>query len=270
MDTDTERAKAGYGGTVDMFGIPISNIDLAGACDRIEARIKHRTPGYVVTTNVNHVCLCHRDEVFRGAYENAFLALADGVPLIWASWLLGRPLRKKLSGSDLVPWLSKFAAEKNFSIFLLGGTPGTADETAKILQKRHPNLKIAGVHCPPYGFEKDPEEQAKIMEILHAAKPDLLFVALGSPKQELWMRENYQAIDVPVSIGVGATFDFISGRIRRAPALVQQLGFEWGWRLAMEPRRLWRRYLVEDTLFFRLLWQEFRKGRRATAPHSEQ
>lgn len=253
-----------------MFGISISNIDFDGVCDRIESRIAHRTPGYVVTTNVNHVCLCHRDGVFRAAYEDAFLAITDGVPLIWASWLLGRPLRKKLSGSDLVPWLSEFAAKKNHSVFLLGGTPGTAHETAGTLQRKNPNLQIAGVHCPPYGFEHDPEELQRTLEKIQAAKPDILFVALGSPKQELWMQKHYQTIDVPVSIGVGATFDFISGRVKRAPAPLQQLGFEWLWRLAMEPRRLWRRYLMEDTLFFKLLWQEFRKGRRAAASQSEQ
>jgi N-acetylglucosaminyldiphosphoundecaprenol N-acetyl-beta-D-mannosaminyltransferase len=250
---------------IELFNVPISPLTFDQVCDRAAHWIEQREPGFIVTPNVQHVCLCDRMPEFRAAYDHAFLSLADGVPIVWASRLFGAPLPQKLSGSDMVPRLSAFASERGYSVFFLGGTPGTAEKAVEILLARHPSLKIAGMYCPPYGFEKDPAANDATIAAVNAARPDICFVALGSPKQELWMLNNYTRLGVPICVGVGAAFDMLSGRIRRAPEWLQNAGLEWLWRLSQEPRRLWRRYLVEDLVFFKLLWREYTKRRRAAA-----
>jgi len=229
-------------------------------------RVQARTPGYIVTPNVNHVCLLQRDAAFREAYTSAFLALPDGVPIMWAARLFGRPLPQKLSGSDLVPELTAFAAQSGMSVYFLGGLPGSAEKAVARLQQQHPALQVAGVYCPPFGFERDPDALELTLARVDAAKPDLCFIALGSPKQELFMHRYHRRMGATVCVGVGAAFDMLSGRVQRAPRWLQASGMEWLWRLAQEPRRLWRRYLVEDTLFFRLLWREWLRQRRARLP----
>ncbi len=272
MGTEAESKKrpaAELPDTVILFDIAMANMSFEEACTRIEARVASGEPGYVVTPNVDHVCLCHRSDEFRETYRHAFLRLPDGVPIMWTSRLAGVPLRRKLSGSDLLPRLCARAAEGGFSVFFLGGAPGTADKTAEILTRRHPSLKVAGTDCPNFGFEKDPEALRRTIDRVRSAQPGVCFVALGSPKQELWMMRHYAELEVPVCIGVGATFDFISGRVRRAPAAVQNMGLEWFWRLMQEPRRLWRRYLVHDTIFLKLVWNELRKDYRSHFPESQ-
>ncbi len=239
-----------------LFGVHMTSLDFEGVCVRIAERVRAKQPGFIVTPNVNHVCTCERDPAFHAAYVRAFLALPDGMPIILASRLLGTPLKQKLSGSDMVPALCGFAAREGFSVFFFGGTPGTAERTAEIMVERNPGLRVAGHHCPDYGFEHDPTKLASALDAVRAAQPDLCFVALGSPKQEFWMDTHANELGPTIYMGVGATFDFISGRVRRAPRWIQKTGFEWLWRIAMEPRRLWRRYLVEDMVFFRIFGRE--------------
>lgn len=252
--------------TVELFNITFSKVTLRDVFGQLDQRIAAAEPGFIVTPNVNHICMCHRDSQFREAYRKAFLALPDGVPVMWASRLFQKPLPEKLSGSDMVPILSEYAAAKGYSVYFLGGTPGTADQTASILKDAHPALNVAGCYCPPYGFENDPVENQRVLDLLRAAQPQICFVAFGSPKQELWLGRYFEETGVPVSIGVGASFDFISGRIRRAPVWIQHAGGEWLWRLAMEPRRLWRRYLVHDMVFVKIFLREvLRQARHAKA-----
>jgi N-acetylglucosaminyldiphosphoundecaprenol N-acetyl-beta-D-mannosaminyltransferase len=239
-----------------LFGIPFSQVTLAELCSAVLARVRSGEPGFIVTPNVDHVCRFHRDPEFRAHYERAFLVVPDGVPLLWSARLLGRPLRQKLSGSDLVPALCRFAAAEGLSVFFLGGRPGAAERSAERLATLYPDLNIAGTLSPPMGFEET--ENNSVLETLRTAQPDLCFVALGSPKQEAWMDRNLPNSGVKVMIGVGAGLDFASGLVKRAPRLVQRSGFEWLWRLAHEPRRLWRRYLVYDLFFFVLVWRELR------------
>lgn len=248
---------------VEVFGLRMTTRDFDGVCDRIRERILARQTGFVVTPNVNHVCICERDPDFRSVYRQAFLSLPDGVAVMLGARLLGRPLRHKLSGSDMVPALCAFAAREGFSVFFLGGVPGTAERSAQIMADQNPGLRVAGYYCPEYGFEKDPETLERANSVVRAASPDLCFVGLGSPKQELWMSAHGESAGAIVYLGIGGTFDFISGRVRRAPRLMQQIGFEWLWRVTMEPRRLWHRYFVEDLLFFEILWREILAQRRA-------
>ena len=248
---------------VELFGIRFDNLNLDEFLERIDQRIEARIPGSIVTPNTDHICRLHRSPEFLHAYEQAAFTLADGVPLMWASWLLRKPLKQKLSGSDLVPILCEHAAKKGYSVYFLGGAPGTAEKSAVFMQRKFPGLRVAGIDCPKYGFEQIPEKEQAVVDRLRELKPDICFIALGSPKQEFFMQRHVETSGVPAVLGVGGAFDFVSGRIRRAPRWIQTIGFEWLWRLCQEPRRLWHRYLVEDMLIFRIFWRELMKQRRA-------
>ena len=251
-----------------LFNITISNLKFEQFCEQINDHIKQGQHGYVLTPNVNHVCLCHRDPHFHEIYQHALHAIPDGTPIMWAASLLGTPLHEKLSGSDMVPKLSAYAAKNDLSVYFLGGSPGTAEQTAKALKIKHPKLTIAGTDCPAYGFEKDPRLLQETIDKVSLAKPHICFIALGSPKQEYFMYQHQNELGAAITIGVGASFDFMAGRIKRAPYWLQSIGLEWFWRLAMEPRRLWKRYLVEDVIFFKLLWNEFKKHKHPNASQS--
>ena len=252
--------------SAEIFNIRLSRVSLEDVKRIFADRIERRIPGFVVTPNVDHVCLCYHNPRFREAYSRAFLHFTDGTPVLWAARLFGEEIPEKLSGSDMLPVLSEWAAMQGYSIFLLGGTPGTADKSAEVLRERFPGLRIAGVNCPPYGFEDDPRKIQEVIDHLRAARPDICFVGLGAPKQELFMNHYRDAAGVPVMMGVGGSFDFVAGRTRRAPGWIQDLGVEWLWRLSMDPRRLWRRYLVDDMVFFKLLYLEFNRRLRRFLP----
>jgi N-acetylglucosaminyldiphosphoundecaprenol N-acetyl-beta-D-mannosaminyltransferase len=192
-------------------------------------------------------------------YRSAWLSLPDGMSLVWASRLLGTPLPEKVSGIDLFQEVSAAAAGTGLRIFLLGGRPGAAEQAARVVEARHPGLRIAGTCCPPVGFESDPAEAERVLAAVRDAAPHILFVALGAPKQELWMYENREALGVPVALGVGATFDFVAGMIRRAPKWMQTRGLEWMYRAATEPRRLGRRYLVTTPRFIWIFLKQYRQ-----------
>ncbi len=238
---------------VDICGVMVDRVRLEELLDCAMIRVKRRNPGYIVTPNADHVCLYHHDEAFRRAYLEASFVVPDGVPLLWSGRLLGTPLIQRLNGTDLVHAICKRAAAEGRSIFLLGAAEGVPAQAAAKLKSLYPGLLVAGMHSPPMGFEKSAEEKAAILERLRAAAPDICFTAVGSPKQEIWMWQHCQESGVPLMIGVGASLDFIAGNKRRAPHVFQKAGLEWLWRLCTEPRRLWRRYLVDDMFFFVLL-----------------
>jgi len=213
-------------------------------------------PEYVVTPNAQHVLTFQKDAYFRDIYHKAFLVVPDGVPLLWAAKLLKTPLNGRVNGTDLFEQLCAIAADKDLKVFLLGGRPRAADKAAQVLQSRHPTLNIAGTYCPPYGFEADAEELAKINRIIKIAAPHILFVGLGAPKQEYWIYANYKEVGVPISIGIGVSFELVSGMVTRAPVWMQKIGLEWFFRLMMEPRRLWQRYLIGNALFVWLVLKQ--------------
>lgn len=255
---------------VVLFGIPFSHVSLDDLCTAIRTRVSSGKPGFVVTPNVDHVCRFHRDAAFRSVYANAFLIVPDGVPLLWSARLMRRPLREKLSGSDLVPEVCAYAAVHGLSVFFLGGRPGAAEGTAKKLSAKNPDLKVAGALAPSDGFERSPESNAAVLRTLREANADICFVALGSPKQETWMDAHIEQSGVGVMLGIGAGLDFAAGLVKRAPKPIQTMGLEWLWRLAIEPRRLWRRYLIYDLLFFTLMWRELRgRNQESTTGSSE-
>ncbi len=241
---------------INLCGVDIHNVSLGQTIQAFERLILARRPASVVTPNVDHIVKFQKDAEFRKVYEDAALVLADGVPILWAARFLGEPLREKVSGSDLFPKLCEVAAQKGWRLFFLGGREKAAAHAAEALLKRHPNLNVVGIYSPPHGFEKDDVKNAQIVAMIKEARPDILFIGLGAPKQEKWAQRFKDAYDVPVSIGIGASFDFVAGIVLRAPVWMQRVGLEWFWRLMMEPHRLWRRYLVDDLAFFGLVFDQ--------------
>lgn len=255
-------AAARFAPEIDLLGVRVANITFDDLCLLLRRWVDERSVHCVFTPNVDHIVRCERDEAFRTAYEQASLRVVDGMILMWAARLLGKPVVAKLSGSDLVPQLSEIAAREGYRVFLFGAAPGVADEAAARLQAQYPGLVVAGTYSPPMGFERDGDENEKAIEAVRSADADLLFVALGSPKQEIWMARHRDALGVPLMMGIGATLDFVSGRVRRAPIWMQNTGLEWLWRLVQEPRRLWRRYLIEDSGFIGMFLREWLRAMR--------
>jgi N-acetylglucosaminyldiphosphoundecaprenol N-acetyl-beta-D-mannosaminyltransferase len=247
---------------VKLFGVGIDNLSLPELLGLVEERVASGEPGFIVTPNVDHLRLLSMNERLRAAYRHSWLRLADGTAVLWSARLLGTPLKEKLSGSDLIYDLCDLAARKGFSVFLLGGAPGVADQAAVNLKARYPGLTVAGTHCPPLGFENDPEADQASVQVVRESGAGLCFVALGTPKQENWCARHVSEAATPVLIGCGASVDFAAGVQRRAPRWVQRAGMEWVWRMAMEPRRLFRRYVLQDTPFMvRALWASLRRGK---------
>jgi N-acetylglucosaminyldiphosphoundecaprenol N-acetyl-beta-D-mannosaminyltransferase len=239
----------------------IDSVSFIEVVDEICSKCKNKITTYVVTPNVDHIIQLQKDSEFRKAYDAASLVLSDSMPLMWAAKFLGTPLKEKISGSDLFPKLCEVASEKGYKLFFLGGRQGAALKASEVLRKKYPSIQIAGVYAPPFGFEGDETENNKIIKMIKVADPDILFVGLGAPKQEKWIYKHYKELNVPVSIGIGVTFEFVSGMVKRAPLWMQKAGLEWFWRLMMEPKRLWKRYLIDDMKFFWLvLRQKFGKG----------
>jgi len=242
---------------VKIAGVAIDNLTMTEAFESIESLIHRREPTFVVTPNVDHIVKLQHNEAFRAAYRDAGLVLVDSMILMWGARFLKTPLKEKVSGSDLFPRFCEVAARKSYRLFFLGGREGAAPRAAEILRERHRGLQVQ-TYCPPMGFENSDSENRKIIQMIRDYQPDVLFVGVGAPKQELWMHRFHKDCAVPVSIGVGASFDFVAGYVRRAPVLLQKTGFEWAWRLLAEPRRMYRRYLIEDPKFFMLLWHQRR------------
>jgi N-acetylglucosaminyldiphosphoundecaprenol N-acetyl-beta-D-mannosaminyltransferase len=245
---------------VNLVGVEIDNVDRAEALERISALVRERRPSLVVTPNVDHLVNLQGDPEFREIYRNAALVLTDGVPLLWAASFLGTPIREKLSGSDIFDDICRLAAERAFRVFFMGGREGAAVAASELMRRAHPGLQVVGVYSPPFGFERDAAESARIDSMLTDAQPDILLLGLGAPKQEKWAARNSPRLGIPVTVGIGITFEYTAGMVRRAPVWMQRVGLEWLFRLLMEPGRLWKRYLLSDPRFFWLVLKQ-RLGR---------
>jgi N-acetylglucosaminyldiphosphoundecaprenol N-acetyl-beta-D-mannosaminyltransferase len=217
----------------------------------IEALVDAGRGGSVFTPNVDHVVKAETNEAFRKAYDDVSLSFADGMPLVWVSPLLGSPLPERVAGSDLLMPLLEMAARRKWRVYLLGGAPGVAPWVADMLTNK---MGINVVGWDDSRIQSDGSDPTGgSVERASAARPDLIFVALGPPKQELWIHRSLDAVRPAVALGVGASLDFIAGKYKRAPAWMGKYGLEWAYRLSQEPRRLWRRYLVEGPRFFSIV-----------------
>ena len=238
----------------------VDNVTEEEAIRHIEECIKDRKIGFVVTPNVDQIVMMEKNLYFREICDNAELSVVDGHPLLWIAKWYKRPIKEKICGSDLMPHLCRIAAEKGYKIFLLGAAEGIAAKAADILKEQNPGLIIAGTYSPPFGFEKDQAELDKINRILKESEADMLFVGMGAPKQSVFIYENMDKYQIPMSFCVGATIDFIAGEQTRAPRWMTDHGLEWLYRLFKEPKRMFKRYIINDTKIIGLAWK-YRKVR---------
>jgi N-acetylglucosaminyldiphosphoundecaprenol N-acetyl-beta-D-mannosaminyltransferase len=243
----------------NLFGIDFDNISMSQAVQQIKNMIDNKSNGYVVTPNVDHIVRLQTDNKFREIYLHADLVLTDGKPIIWASRFLRKPIKEKISGSDIFPKLCELSARFGYRVFLLGAAEGVAAEAAERLKKKYSGLNVVGTYSPKYGFEGDRVELNKIFDKINSVHPDILIVGLGSPKQEYFIYDNLSNLNVPVSLGLGASLDFEAGNIRRAPKWMQQYGLEWLFRITQDPIRLLPRYL-KDLKFIHIVLSTRKNG----------
>lgn len=231
---------------IKFMNTDIDNLTMGETLNEIDKLIQKKNCSYVVTPNVDHIVRLEKDEELQKVYKNASLILTDGKPLIWISKWYKTPIKEKISGSDLFPKVCELAANKNYTMYLLGAAEGVADTAAKNLMQKYKGLNIVGTYSPPFGFEKDKKELDKIKEQIQKVHPDILIVGLGCPKQEKFMYHHCKELGVPISFGLGASIDFEAGNIKRAPKWMSNHGLEWLYRFSKEPKRLFKRYFVDD------------------------
>ncbi len=247
--------------TKDSFefsGVKICRIKKANLMSLIEEHIENKEKLQICATPVYALVLMQRDIEFRNA-NNSSISIADGMPLVWISKLFKKPIPERIAGADLFEEMCRISSDKGYKFFFLGSTEETLAKIFSNLKERFPSLKIVGAHSPPFKNEFNEEENLEIINKINDARPDILWVGMTAPKQEKWIYRNLDKLDVKVAIGIGAVFDFVAGRVKRAPKWMQRSGLEWFWRLIHEPRRLWKRYLIGNTVFMWLLIRELIK-----------
>ncbi len=232
----------------NILGVGISALNMDLACRAVAERIAARRPSYVCISTVHCVMEAQRNPRYRQILNNSFLTTPDGMPLVWVSRLQGRAEVSRVYGPDLM--LALFAASETagYRHYLYGGAEGVPEALAARLRERYPRAQVVGTYSPPFR-ELTPEEDAEIVRRINDSGADIVWVGLGTPKQDYWMAEHDGRLAAPVMLGVGAAFDFHAGRKRQAPRWMQRSGLEWLFRLLTEPRRLWYRYLVYNPLF---------------------
>ena len=230
----------------------IDNLTMQEALETIDALIQENKNAYVVTPNVDHIVQLETNKELQDVYANASLILTDGKPLLWIAKWYGTPIKEKISGSDLFTLLCDMAAKKGYSMFFLGAAEGVAAKAADNLMNKYKGLQVIGTYSPPYGFENDSSEMNKIDAMIKKARPDILIVGLGCPKQEKFIYNNYKKLGVPISLGLGASLDFEAGNIKRAPKWMANHGLEWLFRITQDPKRLMKRYLINEMKIFKL------------------
>jgi N-acetylglucosaminyldiphosphoundecaprenol N-acetyl-beta-D-mannosaminyltransferase len=240
--------------------VPIHPVDMSGALARVDDFIHARAPHYNIAINAAKIVEFQDDEALRDAISEAHLLTADGQAVVWAARLLGQPVPARVAGTDLMQALLAHAAQRRYSVYLLGAKQEVVRACAETAQKEHPALRIAG-YRNGY-FRRDDEPQ--VVAAIRAAQPDILFLGFGTPAKEYFMHRHYRALGVPFVMGVGGSFDVYAGLVARAPRWMQRAGLEWAFRLAQEPRRMWKRYLVGNTRFIWIILRELLvRGRRS-------
>lgn len=237
---------------VDILNVPIDNLSMSELLDKL------KFGGVVFTPNVDHLIKLQKDAEFYRVYSEADYRVCDSQLLMFASHFLGHPLREKISGSDLFPqFYQRYRNDNRVKIFFLGGLDGVAYKARENVNQKVGRNMVVGSYCPPLGFEEDESECQKIIDLINASGATVVAVGLGAPKQEKWIyKYKSQLKKVKTFFAIGATIDFEAGNIQRAPAWMSASGLEWLYRLLLEPKRLWKRYLVEDLSFFILILRQ--------------
>ena len=231
----------------------VNSVNMEETIDAIEKMISDRKKSYIVPINVDVVMQIENDPKLKEIVDKADLVLVDGQPLVWIARWHKKPVKAKISGSDLIPELCKVAAKRGYSIFIIGGADGVAEIAKTNLEKQFIGIQIVGTYAPPFGFEKDDNELEKINLMINQKKPDILIACLGCPKQEKWIYDNYQKYNANVSICAGATVDFLAGNVKRAPKWMSNHGSEWLFRVTQDPKRLIKRYFIDDVKIISLI-----------------
>ncbi len=233
----------------------IDNLTMEETLQAVDQLIQENKSTYVVTPNVDHIVQLETSEELRAVYDNASLILTDGKPLLWIAKWYGTPIKEKISGSDLFPLLCDMAAKKGYKMFFLGAAEGIAAKAAENLAKRYKGLNVVGTYSPPFGFENNEVEMNKIKAMIRKAEPHILIVGLGCPKQEKFMYHHCKELQVPISFGLGASLDFEAGNVKRAPKWMSNHGLEWLFRITQDPKRMIKRYLIDDRKILRLAFK---------------
>jgi len=242
--------------SVPRLNIGTISIDLYTEREFVSELVLHALHGsatkQVVTANAQFYVLAGRSRRLRECIRKAEYVCADGMPIAWSCKKIAARKVPRIAGVDLVEAVCREGAADGLRVFLLGGKDGSAAATADVLQRRYPGIQIVGVCCPPYGFQCKQDSVAPLLDAIREAKPQVLFVGLGAPKQELFIEEHIRPLGIPLAMGVGGSFEMISGKVERAPVWMQKSGLEWMFRLSQEPNRLWKRYLLGNVEF---LWR---------------
>ena len=241
---------------VNILGIQISSISNDNLLAAFTQHILHKQKKQVCITPVNSVMAAVKSEQVKNIYNNANYVLCDGVPLKWAASFLNTPILERITGLDLLPNLVTLCAKNDFSIFLLGASPGVGDKLKDIILNKFPQAKVVGVYVPPFMAVFTDEQNDKMISAVNAASPDVLLVSLTAPKQDIWIAENKHALNATLMVGIGGAFEVMTGLAKRAPKWVQKAGLEWLYRFIQEPKRLFRRYFIEAPLFIPLIMRQ--------------
>jgi N-acetylglucosaminyldiphosphoundecaprenol N-acetyl-beta-D-mannosaminyltransferase len=232
----------------NVLGVGIHAIDLSSAADIIESAIRDGTKGYVCLTGVHGVMEAQRDPKFRETLNHAFMVAPDGMPTVWIGRFQGYPTMRRVFGPDLMLEVCRRSVQSGTRHYLYGGNPGIADELAESLRRKFPGITIVGTFTPPFR-PLEPSEQYELLKHMENARPDIVWVGLSTPKQEIFMAENFRHLPCKIMVGVGAAFDIHTGHVKDAPAWIKSAGLQWAHRLCQEPGRLWKRYLLNNSSF---------------------
>lgn len=238
---------------IKILNVEVDNYTLEEALNAICEFIQKKEHAYVVTPNLDHLVMLEKDIQFQKVYAEADMVLVDGKPLQWIARMKKTPIKEKISGSDLFPKLAERCAKEGYSMYFLGAGEGVAKRAAERLQERYNGLNVVGIYSPSFGFEKKTEEINQIIKNIRMANPDVLIVGLGAPKQEKFIWKYRNKLNVPISLGLGASLDFEAGEKKRAPKWMSEHGLEWLYRMVQEPKRLVKRYVKDGLLLIPLL-----------------
>lgn len=247
---------------LEFFGLRVANVTMPEAIDWLAVAARSETASTVAFVNPHCLNVAFEDPAYREALSSCTRILPDGIGIHLGCRVQGSRLRSNVNGTDLFPRLCERAAEEGLSLFLLGARPGVAALAAEEMQKRFPRLRIAGARDGYFTAEEEPD----VIDAVARSGAQILFVAFGVPRQEIWLHAHRDALGVPLRLAVGGLFDFYSGRIPRAPLWLREIGLEWAWRLAQEPGRMWRRYVIGNPLFLWRVWRECAAERRGLRP----
>ncbi len=241
---------------VNILGVPISNITNEHLLESFTERIGQKQKTQVCITPVNSVLAAIKDPQVLSIYNASEYVLCDGTPIKWAAGFLNTPIVERITGLDLLPNLVAHCAKHDFSIFLLGASPGVGEQLKKTIHAQYPHCKVVGVYVPPFMKVFSEEENIKMIDAINAVSPDVLLVSLTAPKQDIWIAENLHRVNASIQIGIGGAFEVMAGLAKRAPKWMHAAGLEWLYRFIQEPKRLFRRYFIEAPLFIPLILKQ--------------